>query len=548
MTTQLEPARPTRRHRREISGPFTSTVALLRATLKFDGRKFAPWVAITALLSVSSVIAYPLVFPSVADRTEFATVIGANPALGLIFGPAYDLSTVDGFNAWRSLALGGFFTALGTIFAVTRAVREQEDSGQAELLASSVLGRGSRLMAGIGLATIGSLAVGLVSAALTIVFGGGWAASLTLGGSFVATGLLFTGVSAICSQLASDSRTANSLAMSVLGVLFVLRGVTYSMSTPTWMRNINPLSWVLESKPAVANNWGQFVPVLVLTAMLLIIAFMLQTRRDFGQGVIAPRTGAARGNLRTPWQLALRLNRTSLLTWLIVAALIGCVFGFFAGSIKEILADNPTMAQIFASGKVSPDDLIGEFAATILSMTGIILSVPGVLTVLNLHSEENKDRLEPVLVAYGSRPKYFLAHVALAWLATAVFMLVAGSVMATIMARSNIGVSFIDVLAQAALTIPALWLIVGISAVVVGARPHVIIAAWAGVLMSFALTILGPSFKLWDWVLSISPFRHVPPILSGNEQWLGICIVLLIAVVFAAVGTAGFTRRDIAKA
>lgn len=45
-----------------------------------------------------------------------------------------------------------------------------------------------------------------------------------------------------------------------------------------------------------------------------------------------------------------------------------------------------------------------------------------------------------------------------------------------------------------------------VSVAVVGARPHVRIAAWAGVVASFALTILGPTFKLWDWILAISPF------------------------------------------
>lgn len=535
-------------HRREASGPFTGVGPLLWATAKYDGKRFAPWIAIVTLLSVSSVLAYPWVFPTVADRAEFATAIGSNPAMGLIFGPAYDVSTVDGFNAWRSLALGGFFTALGAIFAVTRAVREQEDSGQAELLASSVVGRDARLLAGVGLATIGSVLVGVVSFALTIVCGGGLVASAVLGATFTATGVLFAGVSALCSQLASDARTANSLAMSVLGVMFVARGVAYSMDVPAWMRNVNPLGWVLESKPSVENNWVTLTPVIVVGVALMVCAFVLQARRDFGQGVLRPRPGPGEGRLGSPWQLALRLNRTSLLTWLLAAALIGCVFGFFAGSIKEILADNPTMAQIFASGQVSPEDLIGEFAATILSMTGIILSVPGVLTMLSLHGEEQRDRLEPALAAYGSRPRYFGAYVLLAWAATAVLMLVAGTVMATIMSHSDIEVSFGDVLAQAALTIPALWLIVAISALVVGARPHVIIAAWAGVLMSFALTILGPSFKLWDWVLSISPFRHVPHILSGHPTWVGIAVVSALALILAGIGVAGFTRRDIARA
>lgn len=535
------PSHNTNRH------PLTGWIPLLQATLKFDGKRFAPWVAIATLLTVSSVIAYPLVFPNEADRAELATVIGANPAMGLIFGPAYDLSTIDGFNAWRSLALGGFLTAIGAIFAVTRAVREQEDTGQAELLASSVLGRESRLLVGVLVAVIGSLAAGIASGVIAALCGGSWEASLLVGATFTVTGWLFAGVAAITSQLASEAKTANSLAMITLGVLFVMRGFLYSMNSPDWAKNINPLSWILESKPAVDNNWGMLLPAVGLALLFVIVGFVLQTRRDFGQGIIPTSPGHPRGRMGSPWALAVRLNRNTLITWLCASALIGCVFGYFAGSFKDILADNPAMAHFFASGQVSPDDLVGGFATTILAMTGIILSVPGVLIALGMHAEESRERLEPVIVAYGSRVKYFLSNVALSFAASLVFMLVAGSMMALIMSNSDIGLSFGDVLAQALLTVPALWAIAGVAAAVVGARPHVIIAAWAGVFLSFGLTILGPTFNLWDWIISISPFEHVPQVLGGDPSWVGICVVGVIALVLVAVGTAGFRRRDLSK-
>ena len=77
----------------------TGTAPLLRTTLKHDGRGFGPWIAIISVLSASSVLVYPFIFPSMQDRAGLAAGIGANPAIGLIFGPAFDLSTADGFNA-----------------------------------------------------------------------------------------------------------------------------------------------------------------------------------------------------------------------------------------------------------------------------------------------------------------------------------------------------------------------------------------------------------------------------------------------------------------
>ena len=118
---------------------------LLRAALKQDARNIAPWIALITALSASSIIAYDLVFPDLRSRAELAATLGANPALSLIFGPARDLMTADGFNAWRAGALGGFFAALMAILIVVRNSRADEDSGQAELLASGVMGRQTRL-------------------------------------------------------------------------------------------------------------------------------------------------------------------------------------------------------------------------------------------------------------------------------------------------------------------------------------------------------------------------------------------------------------------
>src|SRR5690606_22257970 len=127
-----------------MSGSLTGTRPLLRVTLRHEMRSFAPWIAIAVGLSVSSVLAYPWIFPDETDRAGLAATMGANPAIGMVFGPAFDLMTDEGFNSWRSLALAGFLVALGAILTVSRTTRGQEDSGQAELLASGVMGRASR--------------------------------------------------------------------------------------------------------------------------------------------------------------------------------------------------------------------------------------------------------------------------------------------------------------------------------------------------------------------------------------------------------------------
>lgn len=524
----------------------TGTRPLLRASLRHDGVRFAPWIALATALSASSVLVYPWIFPDPQERAVLAIAVGANPALGVIFGPAFDLSTVDGFNAWRALALAGFFTALGAILTVIRATRGQEDSGQAELLASGVLGRASRLLTGVLLGLIGSLAAGLVAGVVTGLCGGDWQSSLLLGATFTASGWMFAGVAAFTAQLGSDARTASALAVGTLGALFLLRGVAYSVDAPAWTVWINPLGWMTETRPATADHWWPLLGALAFTTLCLAAAFVLQARRDYGQAALAPRPGPDRGRIRSSWRLALRLNREAVLTWTGAFVALGLVYGYLATSIEGILRQDTAVRAILAAGAATPDDLTSAFIVTILRLVGIIAAVPGVQILLKLRSEELDGRLEPVLAGALHRARYLAAHAALALAAPAVFVLLAGLLIAALAAGAGIGVSFGSTVLQAAATIPAVWTVVALAVAVVGARPHVSLAAWVGVFASFALTVLGPTFKLPDPYLAISPFWHVPGVSAGGAGWGGLAWITLVTALFLMVGFAGFRRRDLA--
>jgi len=530
-----------------MSAALTGTAPLLRTSLKHDGRGFAPWIVIVTALSTSSVLVYPWIFPSEQDRAGLAAAVGANPAVGLIFGPAFDLSTTDGFNAWRSLALGGFLAALGAIFALTRATRGQEDSGQAELLASGVLGRASRLLAGIGLALIGSLLLGVVASVVTAVTGGQWESALLLGATFTATGWMFAAVAAVTAQIGTDSRTANSMAVGTLGVLFLLRGFAYSIQAPAWTVWINPLGWMTETHPATGNHWWPLWYAAAFTIVLTGIAFTLQARRDFGQGAIAPRPGPARGKDRTTWRLAVRLNGGPIIAWTIAFVALGVVFGYFATSINDILGQDSGVSQLLAAGATTPDTLIAAFIVTILSLVGIIAAIPGVQIMLKLRTEEMEDRVEPLMATKVRRARFYASNVVLALATSTLCILIAGVLIATLASTADIGVDFGAAVLQAVATVPAVWTIVVVSVAVVGARPQIGLAAWFGVLSSFVLTLLGPTFKLWDSVLAFSPFWHVPNVTNSDADPQGLLWITLVTVLLLVIGFVGFRRRDLAR-
>ncbi len=523
------------------------TGPLLRASLRHDARKFAPFIVLATALSASSVLVYPWIFPSEESRAGLAMAIGANPALGLIFGPAYDISTADGFNAWRSLALGGFLAALGAIIVVTGATRAQEDSGQAELLASGVMGRASRLMSAVVMALAASLVLGLVAALVTILFGGDPEASMLLGLTFTATGWMFAAVAAVTAQLGSDARTASSMAIGVLGVLFVARGFLFSIEAPAWTTWLDPLGWMTETRPATGDVWWPLLLAIALTIVALAVAFALQARRDFGQGAVAQRPGPARGRDRSTWRLALRLNRGPLITWSVAFVALGVVFGYFATSIQDVLGNDSALQQVLAAGATTPDALLAAFLTTILSLVGIIASISGVQVMVKVRTEETEDRVEPIIATAASRPRYYASNVLVALATSTICVLIAGALIALLPSTADLGISFGEAFLQAVVTVPAVWTVVAVAVAVIGARPQVMLAAWAGVLLSFVLTVLGPSFNLWDWILAISPFWHVPKVTAADPDWIGLVLVTIVTGALLAVGFAGFRRRDLAR-
>ncbi|MBO0922179.1 multidrug ABC transporter permease [Cellulomonas sp. zg-ZUI222] len=525
----------------------TGTRPLLRAALRHDGRLFAPWVLVVTLLSASSVIVYPWVFPDLAARLGLAAAVEANPAIGLIFGPAYDLTTVDGFNSWRTLALGGFFVALGAILTVTRTTRGQEDSGQAELLASGVVGRSARLLTGVAVATVGSFAAGLVAGVVTALCGGAWEASLLLGATYTASGWMFAAVAAVAAQIGSDARTANALAVGTLGALFLARGFCLALDAPAWTVWANPLGWTLETRPAAGDHWAPLLLTVAFTLVVVTVGFALQARRDFGQGSIAQRPGPARGRVRGPLLLALRLNRAPIVTWAIAFHLLGLVFGYFTTSITDLVSGSTGVQQVLASGATTPEQLTGAFVRTLLSLVGIIAAVPGIQIVLRVRSEELEDRVEPVLAGALPRVRYYAAHVAVALTVITGYLVGAGIVVGLMAARADLPVGLVDVVLQTLATVPAVWTVVAVSVAVVGARPVVHLAAWGALVASFLLTLLGPTFGLDDWVLGISPFWHVPDTTAAAPDWSGLGWLTLVTAGLVAVGFAGFRRRDVGR-
>lgn len=345
------------------------------------------------------------------------------------------------------------------------------------------------------------------------------------------------------SQLATLRHSASSMAISTLGVLYILRGFVYSSENADslrWAIWANPLGWLTETNAATAPRWWPLLLAVTLTIVLLAIAFAMDRHRDFGQGMIAQPAGHANGRIHGPMWLIVRLNRGTFTAWALGFVLLGVIFAQLSRGVTDLLAHNPALATVLASGKSS--SLINEFFMTILSMMGIFAAISGVQTMQRLRTEEMANRIEPLIAAGLGRTRLFLTSVFVAVASSAAYVMIGGISLG--LASSQISVH--DAGTQALATVPATLAVVSMAVFIIGARPTIVIASWAGVPASFDLTILGPSFGLPDWMLGISPFDHVPNIVSESPSYVGVGVVGLIFLVLTAAGTRGFATRDLA--
>jgi ABC-2 type transport system permease protein len=101
------------------------------------------------------------------------------------------------------------------------------------------------------------------------------------------------------------------------------------------------------------------------------------------------------------------------------------------------------------------------------------------------------------------------------------------------------------VLGGALVQVPAAWVLAGVAVALFGLRPALTGVAWAAVVVCFLLAEFGPSLKLPQWAMDVSPFTHVPRLPGGTLTGAPIGWLLGVAVVLTAAGLAGFRRRDI---
>ncbi len=525
---------------------FTGLGVVTRFVLRRDRVRLAVWVGGIVLLVVTTAASYARRYPTAADRTAVADAFRL-PATVALVGPyrGGDVPTYGALVAQAALGLATVLAALMSIFTVVRATRAEEESGRAELITAAPVGRHVPLTAALVVAVgadfaLGVLiALGLPATGVESITSSG---SLLFGAAVAATGVVFAAVAAVTAQVSQYGRGAAGLAGAVLGAAYALRAI--GDVGPGGLSWLSPIGWAQAAAPFTGDHAAPLLLAVVTAAGLIGLGVRLRQGRDLGSGLIPPAPGPAYASagLGRPLGLAWRLQRVGVLAWALAITGFSVAYGSILGGAEDLLREISTLHELEITGARITD----SFAAALVLVFAIVVAAFTVQTLLKTHSEEAAGRAEVVLATAVPRSAYMGSHLAVAMVGGAGLLLVAGTGLGLGAAVSLHDAVMLPRVAGAALAyVPAVWVVAGFAALVVGRLPRWSQLAWAGVAYPFvayyATTYLGAP----RWVEALSPYAHVPLLPAEGFTVAPLFVLVAVAAGLVGLGLTGFRRRDL---
>ncbi len=522
---------------------FTGTWELTRLILRRDRVRLPIWIVALGALVGSTALLVPGLYATPEAVAGYAR-IADSAATKLLSGRPDGLDNVGAITSYEVSVTGLIAIALMVIFLVVRHTRAEEETGRAELLRATVLGRHAGTAAAMIVATASSVLLGVVDAVLLIIGDLEVAGSVLHGAVFAATGLVFTAVAAVTAQITVSARSARGIAGAVLAFLFVLRGIgDVAENYVTWL---SPLGWALMAQPYGAARWWVLAPLVLLTAALFLLASWLTAHRDTGGGLLHPRPGPARArpSLSTGIGLAWRLQRGSVVGWGIGLVMFGTLAGTIGPEVNDLLESNPEMQQFFDLTGGSPAD---AFLATMFALLAVTAAGYSVASVNRLHTEEAAGRAEALLSTGLSRTRWALGSLTVTLLSTVGLMLLSAVAAAVAFGFADPeSAGFGRIVAAGTVQIPGTLVLAGIAMLITGWWPRRAPLAFAFVVFAFVQVYLSALLSFPDWLNALSPFDHLPLMPVESFAALPTFTVLALALVLAALGVVGLRRRDLA--
>ena len=537
------PTSPTRTGRHAAppaASPWTSTGNLIRLALRRDRVRLSVWIATLTLMMVYAPNALKLAFPGEPERLARVNLL-KTPAGMMLGGPMFggnetELGVMMANEMMLTLIIASSILAILTVIRHTRA---EEETGAAELVQASVVGRYARTTAALALvgAVNAVLAVTMTSAMAATGFSAVDTAAMCVG--VTATATVFGAIAAVTAQMWRTGRAATGAAMAILELAALVRGIgdviEHSGSAVSWF---SPIAWAQQMRAFVDLRWWPLALLGLLTGGLILLAALLEGAREYDDAIIAS-TGerpAAR-RIHRVLGLQLALQRGQIIGWSVGLFVAALALGSMTKSLLDAAEDNELLARILAA---QGNDGVYTTMSQFLAAAACAYSVSA---VLRLYSDEQAGLGEAVLAGSVSRWRWLLTAVVSAVLGSAVLMFFAG-LGNGLGAGLTLGEPHIVLrLTLAGLAfVPALAVLAGVAALAVALR-HTWIG-WLAVTFVVLSLYLGALLRLPSWLIDLSPIGQTT--VPTEVPVVTLIVMGFIAATFTLAAGFLYRRRDAA--
>ncbi len=520
--------------------PWTGIGDLIRIALRRDRVRLSVWIATLTSMMVYTPIALKLAFPGEPERLARVNLL-KTPAGMMLGGPMFggnetELGVMMANEMTLTLIIASSILAILTVIRHTRA---EEESGAAELVQASVVGRYARTAA--ALALVGAvnvvLAVTMTSAMAATGFDVMDTAGMCVGVTAAAT--VFGGFAAVTAQIWRTARAATGAAMAILALAALVRGVgdviDNSGSAVSWL---SPIAWAQQMRAFVDLRWWPLALLGLLTGGLILLAALLEARREYDDAIIAsPGERSAARRISGVLVLHIALQRGQIIGWSVGLFVAGLAFGSMTKSLLEAAEDNELLARVLAA---QGNDGVYTTMSQFLAAAACAYSVSAVLRV---YADEQSGLGEAVLAGAVSRWRWLLTAVVSAVLGSAVLMFFAGlgnglgagltlGEPHTALRLTLAGLAFV----------PALAVLAGVAALAVALRSTWI--GWLAVTFVILSLYLGALLRLPSWLIDLSPIGQTT--VPTEVPVVTLIVMGFIAATFTLAAGFLYRRRDAA--
>ena len=511
--------------------------------LRTGWRSAVIWIVALGATMLLTTLSISSLYDTQAKIDGYAAATSAGDALRAINGRVYGLDTLGGVIQDEFGFVAACAMPLMGVLLMSRATRGEEEVGRTELVLAGRLRRIGPLTAALVVTTAALVLTVLALAAGLLVVGIDPSRALLYAVSLGALALVFAAAAALAAQLVPHSRDVAALGLGLLALSYVLRGFGDVRWHPlTWL---SPLGWAEETRPFGTDpRWWPLLIPLAVAGVLVVAALRIRARRDIGAAVLQRDLSADTASpwLRTPLGTAVAIHRGPIITWAVVAAIVGGVSGALAQQASAAMTDNPDLAIAMGGGVAGPNAYLGM----LVLITALCAAACGVQVVRTLAAEEAAGRVESLLGGGLRRLRWLGVHAVVAAAGALVVSAVGGAAVALSAAWSmGDGAQAGSVLRAQAAYLPAIAVVTGVALVLHGIRPRLGVLGWALVAFCAVVALLGDALQLPDAVSDLSPMTHVgyPP-----QDWPGAWALVWLVVaagVMAVLAFARFRTRDI---